>query len=84
MDDIYVCVCLFVRFSHCLVYPASSQSRLCMVGDRLDTDVVFGNDNGLSSVLVLSGVTTEARLLSAANQIAPDFYCDDITKLLSH
>jgi len=55
-----------------------------MVGDRLDTDVVFGNDNGLSSVLVLSGVTTEARLLSAANQIAPDFYCDDITKLLSH
>ena len=31
--------------------------RICMVGDRLDTDVVFGNSNGCKSILVLSGVT---------------------------
>lgn len=29
------------------------------MGDRLDTDVLFGKDNGLKSLLVLSGVTTE-------------------------
>ncbi|GKZ01303.1 hypothetical protein MPSEU_001081300 [Mayamaea pseudoterrestris] len=54
------------------------RSRICMVGDRLDTDVLFGTDNGLQSVLVLSGVTSEAKLLSAENEITPDYYCDDI------
>jgi ribonucleotide monophosphatase NagD (HAD superfamily) len=34
------------------------------VGDRLDTDVLFGSNNGLMSLLVLSGVTSETKLLS--------------------
>lgn len=55
-----------------------NRSRICMVGDRLDTDVLFGTDNGLQSLLVLSGVTTEAKLLSPENPITPDFYADDI------
>lgn len=54
------------------------RSRICMVGDRLDTDVLFGTDNGLQSLLVLSGVTTEEKLLSAENTITPDFYADTI------
>jgi phosphoglycolate phosphatase len=54
------------------------RSRICMVGDRLDTDVLFGTDNGLKSLLVLSGVTTEEKLLSAENTITPDFYADTI------
>lgn len=54
------------------------RSRICMVGDRLDTDVLFGTDNGLKSVLVLSGVTSEEKLLSPDNSITPDFYADDI------
>lgn len=54
------------------------KSRVCMVGDRLDTDILFGNDNGLKSCLVLSGVTTEEKLLSDANEITPNFYCDSI------
>jgi 4-nitrophenyl phosphatase/phosphoglycolate phosphatase len=49
-----------------------------MVGDRLDTDVLFGTDNGLKSLLVLSGVTSEEKLLSPDNSITPDFYADDI------
>lgn len=52
--------------------------RICMVGDRLDTDVLFGTDNGLKSLLVLSGVTSEAKLLSPENSITPDYYADDI------
>lgn len=55
------------------------RSRVCMVGDRLDTDILFGNDNGLKSCLVLSGVTSEEKLLSKENAITPNYYCDDIT-----
>ena len=54
------------------------KSRCCMVGDRLDTDVLFGVDNGLKSLLVLSGVTSEEKLLSDANKITPDYYADSI------
>jgi 4-nitrophenyl phosphatase/phosphoglycolate phosphatase len=54
-----------------------------MVGDRLDTDVLFGKDNGLKTVLVLSGVTSEQKLLSDANPIAPDFYTDTINDFFS-
>eukprot|EP00978_Attheya_sp_CCMP212_P002268 scaffold4662_cov51-Attheya_sp.AAC.3 len=52
--------------------------RICMVGDRLDTDILFGSDNGLRSVLVLSGVTNEDKLLGDENKITPDFYTDSI------
>lgn len=54
------------------------RSSICMVGDRLDTDVLFGTDNGLQSLLVLSGVTTEEKLLSPENTITPDYYADTI------
>uniref|UniRef100_A0A6V2E814 Phosphoglycolate phosphatase n=1 Tax=Ditylum brightwellii TaxID=49249 RepID=A0A6V2E814_9STRA len=54
------------------------RGRICMVGDRLDTDILFGTDNGLKTLLVLSGVTTEEKLLSQENVITPDFYADSI------
>lgn len=54
------------------------RGRICMVGDRLDTDILFGTDNGLKSLLVLSGVTNEEKLLSQENTITPDFYADSI------
>ncbi|CAB9503702.1 Phosphoglycolate phosphatase 1A, chloroplastic [Seminavis robusta] len=59
-----------------------NKERICMVGDRLDTDILFGTNNGLKSVLVLSGVTTEERLLSPENTIIPDFYADTINDFL--
>jgi len=54
------------------------KSRMCMVGDRLDTDILFGTDNGLKTVLVFSGVTTKEKLLSEENTITPDFYSNTI------
>lgn len=60
------------------------RSRICMVGDRLDTDIVFGTDNGLQSLLVLSGVTSEEKLLSPENTITPDFYADTINDFFAN
>ena len=37
-----------------------------MVGDRMDTDVISGLESGMSTVLVLSGVTTREELLTYA------------------
>jgi ribonucleotide monophosphatase NagD (HAD superfamily) len=31
------------------------RSQICMVGDRLDTDILFGKNGGLATILCLSG-----------------------------
>jgi len=54
------------------------RSRICMVGDRLDTDILFGADNGLQTVLTLSGVTSKEKLFSESNQIRPQYYVNSI------
>lgn len=59
------------------------RDQICMVGDRLDTDIKFGQDGGLATVLTLSGVTTEKALLDPSNNIQPDFYIDSLAELLS-
>jgi len=56
--------------------------RICMVGDRLDTDILFGTDNGLQTCLTLTGVTSVDKLLSDANVIRPDYYVDSIVDFL--
>jgi phosphoglycolate/pyridoxal phosphate phosphatase family enzyme len=56
------------------------RGRICMVGDRLDTDILFGQNNGLQTCLTLSGVTTETKLLSDENKIKPDYYVGSIAE----
>jgi phosphoglycolate/pyridoxal phosphate phosphatase family enzyme len=41
------------------------RARTVMVGDKLDTDIVFGQRGGLKSILVLSGVTSADEAASA-------------------
>ncbi|XP_061368537.1 phosphoglycolate phosphatase 1A, chloroplastic-like isoform X2 [Gastrolobium bilobum] len=60
-----------------------SKSQICMVGDRLDTDILFGQNGGCKTLLVLSGVTTLAMLQSPNNAIQPDFYTNKISDFLS-
>eukprot|EP00934_Nitzschia_sp_Nitz4_P006642 Nitzschia sp. Nitz4//scaffold55_size114948//444//1522//NITZ4_003876-RA/size114948-snap-gene-0.165-mRNA-1//1//CDS//3329554455//6632//frame0 len=59
------------------------RQRICMVGDRLDTDILFGTQNNLKSLMVLSGVTSEAKLMDPENDIRPDYYAEDINALFS-
>ncbi|KAL9455491.1 hypothetical protein AB3S75_004839 [Citrus x aurantiifolia] len=55
-----------------------ASSRMCMVGDRLDTDILFGQNAGCKTLLVLSGVTTQSTLQDPSNNIQPDYYTNQI------
>lgn len=59
------------------------KSQICMVGDRLDTDILFGQNGGCKTLLVLSGVTSLETLKSPNNSIQPDFYTNKISDFLS-
>ncbi|ORZ37522.1 4-nitrophenylphosphatase [Catenaria anguillulae PL171] len=48
-------------------------TRTCMVGDRLDTDVLFGQRGGCRTMAVLTGVTTESMLNQAEVAKRPDY-----------
>ncbi|EPS69816.1 hypothetical protein M569_04945, partial [Genlisea aurea] len=59
-----------------------SKSQICMVGDRLDTDILFGQNGGCKTLLVLSGVTSLSTLQDPGNTIQPDFYANQISDFL--
>jgi phosphoglycolate/pyridoxal phosphate phosphatase family enzyme len=52
-------------------------SRCLFVGDRLDTDIRFAVDNGMKSLLVMTGVTTADKMIQLGNgsddEPLPDF-----------
>jgi phosphoglycolate/pyridoxal phosphate phosphatase family enzyme len=52
-------------------------SRCLFVGDRLDTDIRFGRDTGMKSLLVMTGVTTSEMMkdlkLGTEEEPLPDF-----------
>ena len=47
-----------------------------VVGDRLDTDIALGADAGMTTVLVRSGVTDDARIERSA--VTPDYVADSL------
>lgn len=47
--------------------------EMCFLGDRLYTDIAIGKQNGVTSVLVLSGETQNADLVAAPEEQTPDF-----------
>nr|XP_043610347.1 phosphoglycolate phosphatase 2 [Erigeron canadensis] len=56
-------------------------SKMCMVGDRLDTDILFGQNAECKTLLVLSGVTNQSTLQDPSNHIQPDFYTNQISDI---
>lgn len=56
-------------------------NRGLMVGDRLNTDMKFGRDGGLDTLLVLTGIETEERVLLLDAHDAPTYYADKLGDL---
>lgn len=56
-----------------------SRKELCMVGDRMYTDIRFANNNGILSVLVLSGETTSQTLGNFPDH--PDLILESVNQL---
>lgn len=54
--------------------------QVAMVGDRLNTDIQGGKNIGVTTVLLLGGVTSEQEL--AATDLQPDFVYEDLGALL--
>ncbi|AUX08564.1 4-nitrophenyl phosphatase [Halalkaliarchaeum desulfuricum] len=50
-----------------------------VVGDRLDTDIALGNEAGMTTVLVRSGITDEETLANA--EIQPDYVLDSLAQI---
>ena len=48
------------------------RDQICMVGDRLDTDVLFGQHGGLTTMLVLSGAQDFGRNLASSTNAVLD------------
>uniref|UniRef100_A0ACB8FNE5 Uncharacterized protein n=2 Tax=Sphaerodactylus townsendi TaxID=933632 RepID=A0ACB8FNE5_9SAUR len=78
----YMFECIVERFG---VDP----SRMLMVGDRLETDILFGKNCGLDTVLTLTGVSrleeAQAYMASdspAAKDLVPHYYVDSIADLI--
>lgn len=56
-----------------------------MVGDRLDTDIAFGEQAGMRTLLVFSGVTAKERLTAELERLQtphPHFVADSLASLL--
>eukprot|EP00731_Ephydatia_muelleri_P028177 Em0019g1050a len=57
-------------------------ARTVMVGDRMNTDVLFGKQNGLKTILTFTGITQRSELASAPEEWIPDYLCASVGDLL--
>lgn len=62
-------------FDHCHIEP----NKVAMVGDRLYTDVLFGKNNKMTSILVLTGETTVEMLHKS--DIKPDIVLNSVNDI---
>ena len=55
--------------------------RPLVVGDRLDTDILGGNNAGFATAAVLTGVDTKETILAARTAERPDYLINSLTDL---
>lgn len=60
----------------------STPADSVIIGDRLDTDILAGNRLGMTTVLVLTGVTSEKDLETAPLDMEPDIVIHSLPELM--
>lgn len=58
------------------------KQEIAFIGDRLETDIAIGSDNGIKSILVLSGVTTKK--MSSESDIKPTLVVNNLKELCDY
>jgi HAD superfamily hydrolase (TIGR01450 family) len=58
-----------------------SRDNICMVGDRLYTDIALGRKNNMLSILVMTGETTKDMLDKAEGDNIPDLVFERISDI---
>ncbi len=71
-----------IIFAEALKRLGGEPANTAMVGDRLSTDIKGGNDSGLQTVLLLSGISTLDDVKN--DSIQPDYIFNDIIELADH
>jgi phosphoglycolate phosphatase len=80
----------FKFFFDCIryVHPEIDPKKTVMIGDRLTTDMVFGRNNGLTTLFVESGIGTYDEMVNYRNSgkkenypCVPDYYCKSLAVL---
>ncbi len=61
-------------------FTGVTKDKMCMVGDRLYTDIRFGNNNGIPTICVLSGEATKEDLETSPD--VPDLVLDSFNDIL--
>jgi len=59
-------------------HPDLQRARTVMVGDRIDTDIIFGLRGGLTTLLVLSGCTSQEDMRQCKAEERPRFYAESV------
>jgi 4-nitrophenyl phosphatase len=70
-----------IMFEEALQRLGGTTADTAMVGDRLNTDIAGGKAAGLTTILVLSGISTAAE---ATNRMQPDYIFANIGELARH
>eukprot|EP01156_Anaeramoeba_ignava_P017735 Anaeramoba_ignava/a89913_64.p3 GENE.a89913_64~~a89913_64.p3 ORF type:complete len:248 (-),score=86.15 a89913_64:3423-4166(-) len=64
-------------------HPEIQKEETLMIGDRLDTDIQFGNSCGIQTICLLSGVTSEEEIIQCKNpELIPTYYTETIKDFL--
>jgi ribonucleotide monophosphatase NagD (HAD superfamily) len=66
-------------FDAALAAMGADAAHTAMLGDRLETDILGGQNAGLRTIFVLTGASDEAEL--AASLVKPDWVFKDIQEL---
>ncbi len=60
----------------------SKPGETAIVGDRLDTDMMAGKRAGLTTILVLSGVSKKRDVVKFRKKVVPDFVIESLRNLM--
>ena len=70
-----------ISYNIAIGMTTADKARILMVGDRLETDILGGNQSGLDTLLVLTGISQELEI--EASGIHPTWIADSLASIIS-